>query len=240
MGESRMINFGGCLDFGIKRLTKNPVFYIVGFVVLMLVQVGLSQVGQGISFVWGCFLGVLFRLVGVNSDAAQICAAVSGGLIGVLVGALVAPFYVGYLKGIRKECQGITAQVEDVFSGFAGVTSICGNWLLCALVTLVGFVFCVIPAFVLWPMGIITSYFLARGQIEGLTAFVNAWNLLRKRPILILWFNVLALFSILGIFVCCVGALFTMPVAMAAMCKLVEQALDEDSLGSALSPAPVP
>jgi uncharacterized membrane protein len=141
---------------------------------------------------------------------------------------------VGYYRGIKKEYEGGTAEISDVFSAFDIIMPCLLNCIVANLIVIAGGICCIIPGILLSPLVNLSIFFLVKGETQGLNALKRSWETLKKKPILILWTIALGIFAKLGLLVCCVGVFATAPIAMCATYKLFQQAIGEDN-----KPAPV-
>ena len=138
--------------------------------------------------------------------------------------------YAKGFKGIKKEYEGGTAEITDVFSAFDITIPCLLNYAVANLIIIAGVICCIIPGILLSPLMNLSIFFLVKGETQGLNALKRSWETLKKNPILILWNIVLGLFAALGLLACCVGILATAPISMCAMYKLFQQAIGEDNL----------
>lgn len=223
-----MIDIGSCLKFAIERLKKNPVFYVLGFFIIFAAQEGLGAVARS------CMFGLLslIELLPEDLEAAdQIRGLVAffGAMVcSIVVGLLLAPLWVGYVKGIRREIDGGLGEISDLVSEFRNFLPIVLNYSVAFGVLLGGFLCCILPGLLLWPLPFISFYFLAGGQTSGIEAYKSAWRLLWKNPIIVLLSFLTALLGLTGLFACCIGVLVTAPIAWTAQCMLIQQAIDRD------------
>ncbi len=224
-----MIDIGACFSYGIEKLKQNPGFYIGGMLIVAGVSIMINLIAQGFSFLWGFAVGFLAHALHMNETMTGIIAALGGALIGVILGFLLAPVLVGYFKGIRKDYEGGRAEIGDIFSAFSITVPCIINYAVANLVVVLGFICCIIPGFLVLPLVTMTVFFLAKDQVQGLTSFKSSVELLKKNPIIILWYIVLNIFACLGLILCLVGVFITAPIAMAAMYKMFQQALGEGS-----------
>ncbi|HBC87596.1 MAG TPA: hypothetical protein DCZ94_11620 [Lentisphaeria bacterium] len=224
-----MIDIGSCFNYGIEQIKKNPAFYIGGILVVMGISIGINLVAQGFSFIWGLAVGFLSHSLNLDGSIGGILAMGGGAIIGIVLGFLIAPFFVGYFKGLKKEYEGGTGEIGDVFSGFGIMVPSILNYAVANLVVVAGFICCIIPGILLSPIIMMTVFFLAKEKTDGLTAVKSSWGLLKKNPIIILWYYILTIFGMLGLILCIVGIVITVPISLAAMYKMFQQALGEDN-----------
>ena len=232
------IDIGSCFSYGIEKFKKNMTFYIVGFLAIVGISIGINIIAQVLSFCWGFAIGLIGSKIHMGEMAIKIIAGGGGYIIATLLGILIAPFMVGYYKGIKKEYEGGTAEITDVFSAFDITIPCLLNYAVANLIIIAGVICCIIPGILLSPLMNLSIFFLVKGETQGLNALKRSWETLKKNPILILWNIVLGLFAALGLLACCVGILATAPISMCASYKLFQQAIGEDNLPP-VEPEPV-
>jgi hypothetical protein len=219
-------DIAGCFNYGIEKVKGNPLFYILGFFLLAGIGVAFKLIAQGFGFVFNVLL--LQSVMGVGRKAATIPEYLAASAVGIVLSFFLAPFLVGYFRGIKKEFYGGTAEPLDVLLGVDALTPSVANFAVASIVCLAGSICLVIPGIILAPILGLTVFYLANGEIEGLTAFTKAVGTLKKNPSLILWNLVFGLFAASGLIVCFIGVLVTTPVAICAAYKLfMEVAGDE-------------
>ncbi|OGV81380.1 MAG: hypothetical protein A3K19_08020 [Lentisphaerae bacterium RIFOXYB12_FULL_65_16] len=223
------MDIGACISYGIERLKANPMFYIVGMVIVMAIEICITVVSELISFVFGFVVGFVGAKLALPTLFVNMISACGGGLIGAVLGILLAPFMVGYLRGIKTEYEGGTAEVGVVFSGFDVVIPSLLNYALATVVVVVGFFCCIIPGILLSPLTGLVIYFIVKGETTGIRPFTKGFELLKTQPMVILWTILLWVLGLVGLIACLVGVIVTMPVVMTAMYKLYQQALGEDT-----------
>ncbi|MFZ2653828.1 MAG: hypothetical protein WAX69_02830 [Victivallales bacterium] len=223
-----MIDIGSCFSYGIEKLKQNPAYYIGGFLVIVGVSIVVSLISNGLGFIWGLAVGFVGAKLHFSELIGKIAATGGGAIIGSILGIIIAPFMVGYYKGIRKEYEGGHAEISDVFSAMSISVPCIINYFVANIIIVIGFICCIIPGILLSPLLNLTIFFLAKDEIDGIKAVKCAWEALKKSPILILWNIVLGIFAALGLLLCCVGILATAPIAMCATYKLFQQAIGED------------
>lgn len=231
------IDFGKAFTFAVERVKNNPVFYIIGGLIIFGVNFFVSLIGNIFSFVFNFVFALFIRLLNLQGDAARILAggitAVWNILIGMILGFVVAPLIVGYFKGIKKEYEGKDAEVADIFSALNMFLPSMLNYAIATIITIIGLLLCIIPYFLLLPIIPLTLYFLAQSEDGGIEPVKKAFETLKSNPMLILWTYVTMIIASLGILLCCVGIFITGPVAVVIMYVIISQALGKTSGGSA-------
>ena len=226
------IEFGEALAFAWERFKANPGFYLVGAVVIgafMTLANVLSQIiGNALQLAAGVGASVAGGGEEVAFGSMILAIALSGG-VSTLIGTIVAPAYVGFFKGVKREYEGGEAEIGELFSGFGDFIPAVLNYLVADIIVIIGFFCCFVPGILLSPILLLSMYYVAHGETQGLSALKKSFNTLSREPGLILWSFVLGLISFLGVLLCCVGLLFSVPYSLAALYAVFRQA-DGDPL----------
>ncbi len=219
------VDIGACFNYGIEKVRQNPVFYILGFFLVAGIGIGFKLIAQGTGFIASL---VLQSLIDVSKHSALTFEYIAAGIIGLALSFFLAPFLVGYFRGIKKEYDGGKAEPLDVLLAVDVLSPSVANYAIAILLITAGFVCCIIPGIILAPLAPLTIFFLARGDLQGIDALKKAVEILKKNPVLILWNLVFGITGALGIILCFVGILVTVPISICAMYKLFRQVAGEE------------
>jgi len=224
------IDIAKAFSFAIERLKANPLFYIVGGLIIFGINFILSLIGNVFSFILTFIVNFIIKVLRLRGGVAELIANLSTSLAGLMIGFLlafiIAPFFVGYFKGIKKECEGKNADITDIFSCMNNFVPIMLNYALTTVIVSLGLLFCIIPYFLLLPMIPLTLFFLAHDEFSGIEPVKKSFETLRNNPVLILWTLVFSIFAALGILLCCVGVFVTGPIAATSLYVVIAQATD--------------
>ena len=176
------IDLGKCLSDGFEDLTRNPLFTIVGFLVITLVN-------------------------------------------GLTCGLIAGPLIVGFWRGIEKDRAGGRAEIGDIFSAFDRFLPSFLVSLLGGLAAGIGSLLCIIPGLLIAPIVPIGLYLVHRGETDGLNALSRAFEILKAN----LWMAALTTFILylvgsLGVLLCYVGMLASMPITLGGLFTMAQQA----------------
>ncbi len=138
--------------------------------------------------------------------------------LGLLSGALT----VGYIRAIRKQEQGGSMEIGDLFSAFDTFVPTFILLLVMIVASLVPF-----GSFVFAPVYFVGLYLIALGEQDGVAALKRAFALCQ--PVFVMSVVAAFVFSIvsgLGLLLCCVGIFVTGPVALLANIRMAERIVD--------------
>jgi len=238
-GRDYELDLGGCISRGWSLVTGNFGVLFVGALVYFLIEMaigGLSRipiigalVSLGNFVISGPLMaGVYYMFIrAIRGEPAEIGDIFSGfkrgflqlflGLLvqSILVGLCMAPFIVILLVKLLPMLQHMDPhamanpdqQLEFVKSLMPVV-----------LGTLPWLLICAIPATYLSVCWKFTLPLIIDKQVDFITAMKLSWKMVNKH-----WFQVfgvillVSLLNIVGLLVCCVGLLFTVPVGFAAL-----------------------
>lgn len=141
---------------------------------------------------------------------ATLLTSVIGGFA---FGLLVAPLQVGYMKLEGKIQNGESVTFTDIFKGFDHFVPALVAFLISAVITGIGLVFCIIPGLLLMPLIPLSLYLVAQGEKDGVQAVQLAWSHLKRNLLMaMITMIVLSALGSLGIIFCFVGIFLTLPV----------------------------
>lgn len=201
------------------------------------------NIGECISRAWELVKANFWLLVGASAVAGVIMGGgfipYLGVLIGLIVGGpMMGGLYALYLKRVR----GQSASFGDAFIGFStAFGSLLGAYLVSALLTFVGMIFCLVPGIYL---GVSWVFALAL-VIDKKMDFWPAMELSRKVVGKHWWsmfgfLIVVALLSFLGVLACCVGVFVTAAIAEASLMYAYEDIFGTQRAAVATPPVSIP
>ena len=150
----------------------------------------------------------------------------------VAFGLLSGPMAVGYMKMIKIEDEGGKAEIADVFKGFEDFVPALVSMLVGSIIVGIGFVLCVVPGLLLMAIVPTSAYLVACGEKDGINALKRAWDAV-KANLLGAFFCMLVLGIIgnLGLILCFVGVIITLPIAFIGSYHMAKQLTDGGSDG---------
>ncbi len=139
------IDFGKAFSFSIERLKTNPLFYIVGGLIVFGINFFVSLIGNIFTFIFTFFVELLIKIFRLHGEGARIITSLVTGLgsmmIGMILGFVIAPVFVGFLKGIKKEYEGKEAEIGDIFSALNMALPAMLNYAVATVIAFLGILF---------------------------------------------------------------------------------------------------
>lgn len=135
------------------------------------------------------------------------------------LGLLAGPLCVGYARAVRKQAQGGSAELGDLFSAM-------DSFVPTFILLLVMVVASVVPfgSLVFSPVYFVAIYLVSLGEKDGIAAMKRAFEICQPVFFMcILASLVFSLVSAAGILLCCIGVFFTGPVSVLAHFRMAEQ-----------------
>nr|WP_315487953.1 hypothetical protein [uncultured Rhodoferax sp.] len=150
------------------------------------------------------------------------------GIVGsVTAGLLTGPMMVGYMRMIKREDEGVKAEIADVFKGFDDFVPALLAVLLSSIVVGIGFMFCILPGLLIMALVPVATYLVAVGEKDGINAIKRAWDAVKANLMGAFFCGlVLAIVGSLGSFLCGVGIIFTLPIAFIGSYHMAKQLTD--------------
>ena len=205
------LDIGGCISRG-WELVKGNFWPSVGITVLIMVII------MAINQIFG-----LFTRTAIDAMVLEHKVTPSEIMIVFLVTIVSGPIYTVFIAGLFKYylklIRGESAGIADAFSGFGPST---GQLILLSLVmnilTLIGYVCCLIPGIYLAVAWIFSIPLVIDRQMGFWEAMELSRKMVNKHWFLVFAFLlVYGLLSLSGIIACCIGIFVTLPIGIAAL-----------------------
>ena len=150
------------------------------------------------------------------------------GIVGsVTAGLLTGPMMVGYMRMIKREDEGVKAEIADVFKGFDDFVPALLAVLLSSIAVAIGFMFCILPGLLIMALVPVATYLVAVGEKDGIKAISRAWEAVKANLMGAFFYGlVLAIVGSLGSFLCGIGIILTLPIAFIGSYHMAKQLTD--------------
>lgn len=175
---------------------------------------------------------------GFHIISCLLVAIIGGAVFNLLYG----PMLVGYFRALEKEDRGEKPEIGDVFKGFDDFVPALIAGVVGGIVVGIGIMLCIIPGLLIMPLYPLALYFVAcKGEKDGINALKRAWPLVKASLVpAALAALVVGLVGYLGIILCIIGVIVTMPIAMIGFYTIAKQLAADESGASAAGVAPTP
>ena len=163
-----------------------------------------------------------------NNPVTHIVASLLVAIISsVGFGILSGPMMVGYMKLIKIEDEGGKPEIADVFKGFDDFVPALVSILVGSIIVGIGFLLCILPGLLLVAILPTAAYLVALGEKDGINALKRAWDAV-KGNLLSAFFCMLVLGIVgqLGLILCFVGVIITMPITFIGSYHMAKQLTD--------------
>jgi len=170
------------------------------------------------------------------SFATHFVATALTALLGsVLLGLLIGPMHVGYMKMMEKQRNGQPIEFGDVFKGFDEFGPALVVFIIGSVIIMIGLALCVIPGLLVAPILPVALYLVAKGQKDGVQAIKDAWRLVNAHLLICaITMIVLTIVASLGLILCGVGFFVTLPLLNIGSYHLSRQLAGDDTARTGL------
>lgn len=152
--------------------------------------------------------------MGFHVLATLVIMFVGGLSCGLVSGCLM----VGYIRALKKEDEGGVAEVGDLFAAF---DTFLPSIILLLLMVVASFI--PFGGLIASPIYFVGLYLVAQGEKDGVEAIKRAFALCQPVFVMAIVANLaFSLVGSLGILLCCVGIVATLPIAIIANYRLAQ------------------
>lgn len=146
---------------------------------------------------------------------------------GVGFGLLSGPMMVGYMRMVKIQDEGGKAEIADVFKGFEDFVPALVAVLVGSIIVSIGYLLCILPGLLLMAIVPTAAYLVATGEKDGIQALQRAWNTVKDNLLgAFLCMLVLGIIGNLGLILCFVGIIITLPIAFIGSYHMAKQLTD--------------
>jgi uncharacterized membrane protein len=146
---------------------------------------------------------------------------------GVGFGLLVGPMVVGYMRMIKIEDEGGAIKIADVFKGFEDFVPSLLAVLIGSIIVSIGYMLCILPGMLLTALVPTAAYLVACGEKDGIAALRRAWEAVKGNLLsAFLCMLVLGFIGNIGMILCFVGIIVTLPIAFIGSYHMAKQLTD--------------
>lgn len=155
---------------------------------------------------------------------------------GVGFGLLAGPMMVGYMRMIKRQDEGGKAEISDIFKGFDDFVPALLAVLLGSIIVGIGYMLCVLPGLLVMALIPTAAYLVAVGEKDGIVALQRAWVSVKANLLgAFLCMLVLGIIGNLGVILCFIGVILTLPIAFIGSYQMAKQLTDDGTVAIAAS-----
>jgi len=146
---------------------------------------------------------------------------------GIGFGLLAGPMFVGYMRMIKIEDDGGQIEIADVFKGFDSFVPALLAVLVGSIIVSIGYMLCILPGMLLMAIIPTAAYLVATGENDGIAALKRAWVAVKANLVgAFLCMLVLVIVGNMGLILCFVGVIVTLPIALIGIYHMAKQLTD--------------
>jgi uncharacterized membrane protein len=228
MDESVVVRFGDWIGEGWRMFVEQWQAWVLNaliyFGILAVPIVPLVIAVFVISGVASAFTqsSMTYSTTTVTASNPDMSSAIFLGLflfeavVAVVLVVIGAYFTAGLYRTALKQLRGQKVQVSDLFSGGRFFFRLVGANILIGILTIIGFMLCIIPAFIVAGLFYFTGFLIVDQDLGVIDAMRKSYELCKNN---FLWFTLFAfvvgLINQAGSSVCYVGLLATLPLSFA-------------------------
>ena len=159
--------------------------------------------------------------------AVLLVCAISGLSSHILSG----PMLVGYMKMLKNAETTGKVEIADVFKGFDSFIAAFLAVFISSIIVVFGFMLCIIPGLLIMALPTVAAYLVADGETDGIKAMSAAFDAVKANLIpSCLCVLILGIIGSLGVLLCGVGILVTLPIAFIGEYHMAKQMVGSDPL----------
>lgn len=230
MGSGKPFDFGAAFNFGVERLKANPGMTL-----------GFGGALLGASLCFGLVIGIVLFVVAsalamMKLPPGLLLLAVYPLeliLIVVMQGTVVGGLVPGFFSCLEKESKGEKTSFADLYKDQSKFVNAFIATALSMVAIFVGSLLCFVPGILVSPIALISLYRVWKGD-SGLEAFKKSFPILFSNFVACLCVIVCMIVSSVGVVLCFVGLIASVPVGYAAAWHLCKQICEDgDSVSQA-------
>lgn len=153
---------------------------------------------------------------------------------GVGFGLLTGPMMVGYMRMIKAQEDGAAVGIGDLFKGFDDFVPALLAVLVGSIIVSIGFMLCILPGMLVMAIIPTAAFLVATGEKDGIAALKRAWEAVKANLLgAFLCMLVLGIIGNLGMILCFIGVVITLPIALIGMYHMAKQLTDSGPIAIA-------
>ncbi|MBN2411367.1 hypothetical protein JXQ31_06715 [candidate division KSB1 bacterium] len=180
------------------------------------------NMSRWISKSWDIVFSDLGNFVLLTLIYVLIIAVVSTTVIGEIL--VIGPLTVGFFIAINKKIKGAKCEINDLAKGFQFFVSAFLSSVIVSFFISLGFILLIIPGIIVSALYMFTPLFIAEQNMDFWAAMEASRKLAMKHLFdLTVFVFTLYIITLLGILVCGIGVLITIPLCITAIALAYDQ-----------------
>ncbi|MBN1482436.1 hypothetical protein EH223_10385 [candidate division KSB1 bacterium] len=174
------------------------------------------NLGNWISRAWDMVTVDIGNFIILGLIYVVVIAITSGTVIGELF--VIGPLSVGFFFVVFEKIRGKDVNIGDITKGFNYFVAAVLSNILVSFFVIIGFIFCIIPGFIIAALYLFTPAFIVEKNLDFWEAMEASRKLVMNHLFEIVIFAlILGLINFVGLLLCGIGVIFTVPLTFAAM-----------------------
>lgn len=174
------------------------------------------NLGNWISRAWDMVTADIGNFIILGLIYIVVIGITSGTVIGEFL--VIGPLSVGFFFVIFEKIRGKDIKIGDIAKGFNYFVAAVLSNILISVFTIIGFIFCIIPGIIIAALYLFTPAFIVEKNLDFWEAMEASRKLVAGHLFEIIIFTiVLAFINFVGVLLCGIGVIFTVPLTFAAM-----------------------
>ncbi|NOY58295.1 MAG: hypothetical protein GXO75_05075 [Calditrichaeota bacterium] len=174
------------------------------------------NMGNWISRGWDMTFSDIGPIILISLIYLVVIAVASSTLIGEFV--VIGPLNVGFFIIFFKKIRGGKIDIGDIGKGFSFFVAAALSYIIVGFFISIGFIFCIIPGIVISALYIFTPAIIAEKNLDFWQAMEASRKIVTSHLFeMSIFVIVLGFINLLGVLLCGIGVLISIPLTFAAM-----------------------
>lgn len=220
MNTGKAVDFGAAFNFGIERLKGNPGMTLGFGAAIMVIAIALG-------LIVGLIVQVMaFVLAKIDPSLVLLIIPVQLLLNLIITGVFCGALIPGFFTCVARDSEGEKTSFGDLYKDQSKFLNMFITVILAQIAIFIGILFCILPGIVISPIMMISMYLVWKGD-NGVDAFKKSFSILFSNLLGGLYILIMSIISSLGLILCIVGIIASLPIGYAAIWHICEQLCNE-------------
>jgi hypothetical protein len=155
------------------------------------------------------------QLIPTNLDHIDLTGLIFGSLLSIMGSMVNVVLMTGMMRMGARQGQGLPISIGDVFGGFRRFGTVLATCFLAGLAYLIGFVLCIVPGIYMMGALVLAPIVAADQDVDAIEAITLTYRTVGSDAwLMFVLLFVAGIIQSLGVCLCGIGLLFTMPIYM--------------------------